>query len=123
MPQFLNDDLELSESDSDSWIKDHAQCNQHFLKILRKLTAKLKDGHIYVTNITTTDWNLPVRWEWVENKLIITNTSNNINELNVGDEIVKINGINSKDYFKKVNEQIPLATVSGLNYRSQDFSL
>jgi len=90
-----------------------------FLGTLKKMTAKLKDGHIRI-NYPTYDWAcLPVWWEWSDNKLVITKVLSNENRIKVGDIVDSIKSISSKEYFKEIQQYISTATPGYLDYLSQ----
>lgn len=95
-----------------------------YLITLKKFTAKLKDGHIWVNKSPDKNVYLPpIEWEWIENKLIITMVFNDGTELKVGDIITKIDGIDAKDYFNEINSRISAATNGWLNYRARTESM
>lgn len=96
-----------------------------YAKTLKKLTAKLKDGHI---NLWSKSSNInqympPIIWKWVENKLVITGIMDSTLKLKKGDIVEKINGEDVKTYFARINSFISAATPGLLNYRAQTESL
>lgn len=91
---------------------------------LKKFTAKLKDGHIWVNKAPNKNEFLPpFEWEWIENKLIITHVFDKNLELKVGNVITKIDGITAKEYFDEINAQISAATKGWLETRASTESL
>ncbi|WP_166962387.1 S41 family peptidase [Yeosuana marina] len=90
---------------------------------LEKFTAPLKDGHIWVAGTNYSRYAPPINWEWVEDKLVITQVFNDSLNIEVGDIVTKINGITSTDYFKEVNSRISAGTLGWLNYSAQSSSL
>ena len=91
---------------------------------LKRLTAKLQDGHISVTSIGDKSYYLPpIAWKWVENKLIITSGFDKKLHIKQGDVVEKIDGIDAKKYFDDVNQYISAATKGWLNYRAEKESL
>ncbi|MGB5663514.1 S41 family peptidase, partial [Eudoraea sp.] len=96
--------------------------NDHLIT-LQKFTASLKDGHIRVSNNNMERFVPPISWEWVENKLIITDIYDNIKGLEIGDEVLKINGQESVSYFNEINSKISAGTEGWLKYRAQTESL
>lgn len=95
-----------------------------YLKTLRKLTAKLKDGHISVSSRADDIFFLPpIAWKWVEEKLIITDVLAKGLGLKPGDIVAQIEGIPAKQYFENLHQYISSATVGYLNYRAQLESL
>lgn len=95
-----------------------------FLYTLRKFTAKLKDGHINI-QYASDKWYyyLPLTWEWIEDKLVITKVFDDKSGLEVGDIVTKIDNIPAKHYFKDIKKQISAATPGYLNYYSQIMAL
>lgn len=106
----------LMKSYKDRTDKDH-------LITLQKLTAPLKDGHIRVSSKNMESFVPPISWEWIENKLIITDVYDNNVNLKIGDEVLKINNQNSAEYFQEVNSKISAGTDGWLKYRAQTESL
>ncbi len=106
----------LNQSFGDETDNDH-------LITLEKFTAPLKDGHIWVSGGSSSQYVPPIHWEWVEDKLIITQVFNDSLNLKIGDVVTKINTIESKDYFKEVNSRISAGTEGWLNHTAQSSSL
>ncbi|WP_422082002.1 S41 family peptidase [Ulvibacterium sp.] len=92
---------------------------------LQKFTAPLQDGHISIDVIGEKDhyYYPPISWEWIQNKLIITRVWNTDLNLKVGDEVSKVNGQDSKDYFDEMESRISSGTKGWLRYRSENESL
>jgi len=89
---------------------------------LKKFTSPLKDGHIFVST-NQIEFSAPsIAWEWAEGKLVITHVSNNPN-INVGDIITQIDGIQPEKYFEEINSQISAGTNGWLNYKANRMSL
>ncbi|MEM6718185.1 MAG: S41 family peptidase [Bacteroidota bacterium] len=86
---------------------------------LQKFTATLKDGHIWVNGGPTGTYQPPINWQWIENKLVITNVFDDALDLNIGDVVSKINGIPVDEYFKEVKSTIAAGTEGWANYRAQ----
>jgi hypothetical protein len=89
---------------------------------LKKFTAPLKDGHIFVSTNQFGFGAPSIAWEWVEGKLVITHVSNNPN-INIGDIVTKIEGIQPEKYFEEINSRISAGTKERLNYRANIESL
>tara|TARA_R110000744_G_scaffold256465_1_gene371938 strand:+ start:8189 stop:10444 length:2256 start_codon:yes stop_codon:yes gene_type:complete len=106
----------LLKSYADSTEKDH-------LITLQKFTAPLKDGHIRVSSKNMNRFVPPIAWEWIENKLIITDVYDDNVGLAIGDEVLKINGQSSTDFFNEINSKISAGTDGWLKYRAQTESL
>jgi len=89
---------------------------------LEKFTAPLKDGHISVGTNQIRFSAPSIAWEWVEGKLVITQVSNNPN-INIGDIVTKIEGIQPEKYFEEINSRISAGTKGWLNYKANKVSL
>ena len=108
----------LIRSFKDSSLKDH-------LITLRKFTSPLKDGHISISSnrVNESFYTPPFVWEWIGNKLIISDVWQDDLNLEKGEEIIKINGIDSKKYFDEIESMISAGTLGRLRYRSEKISL
>ncbi|MFK7812122.1 MAG: S41 family peptidase [Maribacter sp.] len=114
-----NNELEraLKSSFNDSIPKDH-------LITLQKFTSPLNDGHIIVSYNRNSEWSTPpITWEWINDKLVITNVLDDTIPLNVGDIVTKINGVTTVEYFSEINSRISAGTKDWLNHNSQMLSL
>jgi len=92
-----------------------------FLKTLRKFTAKLKDGHVWVNvqGNTFEDHLLPLGWDWIENRLVITRIfDKTLSQMQVGDVVEKINGVSAKDALAQEAQYISAATKGWRQRRS-----
>ncbi len=106
----------LTRSFTDETQDDH-------LITLRKFTASLKDGHISIMHPLLRRAVAPVRWEWIENKLVITQISRNNPDIHIGDIVTQINGISSEKYFAEIKSQISAGTSGLLNKKAELLSL
>ncbi|MBA6316217.1 S41 family peptidase [Cellulophaga baltica] len=108
----------LIRSFKDSTLRDH-------LITLRKFTSPLKDGHISISSkrVKEGSFKPPFFWEWIEDKLIISDVWQEDLNLEKGDEIIKINGIDSKEYFKEIESMISAGTLGWLRHKSEELSL
>lgn len=103
----------------------HDHDEYDFLRTLRKLTASLKDGHIYISNrrlFPKESHLLPVAWEWVEGRLVITEVLDD-SPLRVGDVIRKIDGKDSQKFFEDFAQYVSAGTKGRLEYRVASASL
>ena len=62
-----------------------------FRDTLRRLVAKLDDGHAYVPYYKPPQGTLPVAWDWVEGALVVTASGNQ--HLRRGDVVTAIDGV------------------------------
>ena len=92
---------------------------------LRKFTAPLKDGHISIIAYGENKNNFfpPISWEWIQNKLIISQLWDNNLNLNIGDEVSRINGQTSKEYFAEIESRISAGTKGWMRHQSEIESL
>jgi C-terminal processing protease CtpA/Prc len=84
-----------------------------FLKNLKKFTAKLKDGHGYVSlkGDNSKSYHLPVSWDWIEKQLVITTIyDETLANIQVGDVVVRINGVTAKDALENEEQYISAST-------------
>ncbi|MFK7936049.1 MAG: hypothetical protein AB8G22_21220, partial [Saprospiraceae bacterium] len=102
----------LSRSFTDTSLDDH-------IISLQKMMATLKDGHAKVWLKGTVLYVLPIQWEWIEDKLVITELLEEISDLKVGDIITQINGQSSHDYFKEIFSRISAGNEGSLTYKGQ----
>jgi hypothetical protein len=104
-----------------------ASTSLDFLKVLRKLTAPLNDGHINVYGgIDFSDeetFTLPIEWEWVQDSLVITKTFADNLPVAVGDIVLRIDELSSKTYFERITTFVSGATPGWRTYRAQETSL
>ncbi|MRX63696.1 S41 family peptidase [Maribacter luteus] len=108
----------LIRSFKDSSLKDH-------LITLRKFTSPLKDGHIFITSKSVKEevYAPPFFWEWLDDKLVISDVWEDDLNLKKGDEIIKINGVDSKEFFEEINSMISAGTLGRLRHKSEEISL
>jgi hypothetical protein len=106
----------LSRSYNDRTGNDH-------LITLQKLTASLKDGHIRVWSDTMGTFVPPIAWEWIGNKLTITAVYDASVGLEVGDEVLEIDGKGVANYFEEIYSRISAGTDGWLKYRAYSESL
>jgi C-terminal processing protease CtpA/Prc len=92
-----------------------------FLKTLRKFTAGLKDGHVGVrlTGDESSTNSAPIQWDWIENKLVITNIyDNTLKNFHIGDVVSAIDGVESEEAYKNQGCYISAATEGWKRYRT-----
>ncbi|OUJ76294.1 S41 family peptidase [Hymenobacter crusticola] len=96
------------------------QSEEDNLKNLRRLTARLHDGHVRVQPPARANnyRYLPIRWEWVQNQLIITHVAGDSLGVQRGDIVTKINGQPAAAYFREAEQYISAATPGWLHYRA-----
>ena len=83
----------------------------------------LKDGHIRVKGVTIGIYQPPINWEWIENKLVITNILDDTIGLNVGDIVTKINDVPVEQCFKEIKSTISAGTEGWSNFSAQRKSI
>jgi C-terminal processing protease CtpA/Prc len=65
----------------------------------------------------------PFKWEWIENKLIITEVFDDNLSLQIGDIITKIDNQDAKEYYQEINSRISAGTKGWLETRATTESL
>ncbi|MBC6700375.1 S41 family peptidase [Hymenobacter puniceus] len=96
------------------------QSAQEFLGTLRRLTARLHDGHVrvHLSSGTAFLFRLPVEWEWVQQQLVVTRVLGDSVPVQRGDVIKTINGQPADAYFRTAEQYISAATPGWLRYRA-----
>ena len=86
---------------------------------LQKFTAPLRDGHITVSyNKFVGRYTPRITWEWIEDKLIITNVLDQKLPLEVGDQVTAIEGQDPKSHFEEIYTRISAGTKGWLDFRA-----
>ncbi|TCD12846.1 peptidase S41 [Pedobacter frigidisoli] len=102
----------------------NSKSSLEFANTLKKMTAKLKDGHIGVWYTgDKSQYYPPFSWDLIENKLVIKSVVGSTLKLQKGDVVEKINGQDALKYFQNVYEYISAATPGYLNHRAKTESL
>jgi len=97
---------------------------EDFEKVLRKFTAKLNDGHINVIAPTNKNvYRLPIKWEWIDENLFITEVYDQNSGLLPGTIVKKIANKKAKKYFSEMESYIPSPTIGFLRKASENLSL
>ncbi|MBW6533566.1 MAG: hypothetical protein K0B11_01020 [Mariniphaga sp.] len=97
---------------------------EDFESVLKKLMAKLKDGHIYVNPPSHKYvYSIPVKWKWIDDKLIIVEVYDEKVGLFPGAIVKKIAEKKAENYFSGVESYIPAATKGALKRGSEFLSL
>jgi hypothetical protein len=91
-----------------------------FAQVLRRLVARLHDGHGYVEYVGPGPRlrRLPLRWEWVQGKLAITQVLGDSLPVRRGDVVTAINGERPEKFFEQAEQFISAATPGFLRYMS-----
>lgn len=91
-----------------------------FLDTLRRLISRLHDGHGRVTHRSdTANHHLPVVWDWVEGRLVITHVPEDAKvDLRAGDIVLKIDGVNADTALQKQEALISGATPQWRRWRA-----
>jgi len=86
---------------------------------LKILTAKMRDGHIYVAYPTFKKIAyLPLKWEWIEKQLVVTAVLSAETGLVPGDIITAINGQPVTSYINSTMMTVPAGTPNALMERT-----
>ena len=102
----------------DKTLQDHRATLTHMLH-------PLKDSHatVYYSVLLPPMYFPPIKWEWIQKKLIITQTLDSTLNLNRGDVVTKINGQKSSTYWDSIKDRVVGATESRKNYMAINESL
>lgn len=87
-----------------------ARDEQGFARSLRDLVAQLDDGHARVIEPTTQQGWLPLTLDWIDNVLVVTDTSPKHREIATGDVITEIAGQAPADYLLTLTREVSGAT-------------
>lgn len=104
----------LLRSLSDSSLEEHR-------KTLTQMIAPLNDSHmvLYYSVITRTDFLLPIEWEQIAGKIIVTEVFDSTLPILPGDRITHIDGRPAKNYWKEMETSVTGATASRKQYRAR----
>jgi C-terminal processing protease CtpA/Prc len=96
-----------------------SKTEEEFRQVLEKMTAQLKDGHILVNTMQqrTPMGRLPLDWEVIQGKLVVTRVLSEGIDLAPGDIVTSIDGKPTSFILKQASERISAATEGWLNYR------
>jgi len=95
-----------------------------FLLTLQQFTATLQDGHINVIGLPySASFQPRMGWEFIDNKLVITEVCQWGSKLKVGDIVTQINGMTPEHYFDSIKTTISAATPGFMAYRANQEAL
>lgn len=108
----------LQQSLHDKTIEDHR-------KTLTQMIAPVNDSHmtLYYNSIVTEEFYLPLRWEKIENKIVITDVLDSTLGITKGDIVTDINGVSAEEYWNQINKSVTGATASRRQFKMVDESL
>jgi hypothetical protein len=82
-----------------------------FLSTLRRLVAATRDGHGSVGHdFEIFNHSLPLRWAWVEERLVVTTTATELKAPKPGDIVVEINGEPVHEVLARIEAEVPAPT-------------
>jgi len=84
------------------------------VETLQAFTAPLEDGHIRIYGKSYQRHVPDIRWEWVENQLVITKVLDADLSISVGDVVDQVNEVPAADYYQKY---LSLASASTQKYK------
>jgi hypothetical protein len=90
---------------------------------LKVLTAKLKDNHVNVYSAQTSFFAPPIRWEWIEDQLIITQVFDENLQIKIGERVEEVDGQSPEVYFEKIKSGISASSEGWMNHRAAIESL
>ncbi len=91
-----------------------------FAQVLRRLVARLHDGHGYVSYAGPgpRSQQLPLQWDWVQQKLVITKVLGDSVPVRRGDIVTAIAGQSPEAYYRRAEPFISAATPGYLRFLS-----
>ncbi len=89
-----------------------------FTQVLRRLVARLHDGHGYVrySGPSPRSQQLPLQWDWVQRKLVITQVLGDSVPVRQGEVVTAIAGQSPEAYFRQVEPFVSAATPGYLRF-------
>ncbi len=113
---ITNWDQDLRQALADCYQNRTAADFEHTLK---SFTAKMHDGHIFISNPAeaTRGW-LPLKWEWIEDQLVITHVLSASLALQPGDIVTAIQGIPVSKYISTASQTVAAGTPDALMERT-----
>ena len=92
---------------------------------LTQMLNPLKDSHatVYYSVLLPPMYYPPVKWEWIQKKLVITQILDSTLNLNKGDIVTKIDHKSSSTYWSLIKDRVVGATESRKNYMAINESL
>lgn len=96
--------------------------NDHLIT-LQKFTAPLRDGHINISGGSLGNYLPPILWEWIEERLVITDVTEEGVPLKAGDIVTQIDGLDAGEYFEEINSRISAGTKGWRDYVAAYLSL
>ena len=96
----------------DAALKDAAtdRDQTEFADTLSKMVARLRDGHAQVFLANQKELELPLWWEWIENRLVVTLITSGSGGLNPGDVVDRIGGRSVTNEMAAIAPTISAAT-------------
>jgi C-terminal processing protease CtpA/Prc len=93
---------------------------REFTKTLERMVAKLRDGHGSVSHRSVRNsYSIPLRWEWVEGKLVVTHVGPGANKgIRPGDEVMLIDGKRASDAMAEAELRVSAATDDARRHRA-----
>jgi C-terminal processing protease CtpA/Prc len=93
----------LKKSFTDETDADHVET-------LEAMTAPLNDGHIRIYGKSYQRHAPDIRWEWIEEKLVITKVLDSSLTLSVGDIVEKVNDQPAEEYYRQYLDLVSSST-------------
>jgi C-terminal processing protease CtpA/Prc len=108
----------ISQSLLDKTLEDHRNT-------LTQMIAPVNDSHmtLYYSEIVMEEFYLPLQWEKIENKIVITNVFDPALPFSPGDIVTHINGMAVEKYWQQMNNLVVGATASRKESKIMDESL
>lgn len=108
----------ISQSLLDKTLEDHRNT-------LTQMIAPVNDSHmtLYYSEIVMEEFYLPLQWEKIENKIVITNVFDPALPVSPGDIVTHVNGMSAEKFWQQMNNLVVGATASRKESKIMDESL
>ena len=113
-------DLELEKALQKSYSD---QTDEDHIKTLEAMTAPLNDGHIRVYGKSYQRHAPDIRWQWIEDQLVITKVMDTSLRISRGDVVEKVNSFSAEAYYTRFLELASASTDLNKQYQANTNSL
>ena len=90
---------------------------------LKRMLSPLNDSHIGIYSGSTKEYFPPIRWEWIENQVVITHVLDSTLAISAGNVVGRINNQIAADYWADILKITSGATTARKNFKAIKASL
>lgn len=118
---YFEDDGAAWDAGLEDWLAGAATAPdaESFGNLLRRMVAKLDDGHGTILP-TTEGFLMPLLWRWVDGALVVTATAGPATDVAVGDVVVAIDGRRTETLLADTEELVSASTAAHRRWRAAD---